>query len=151
MRSWFATRSSTGSSSGAAAASAGAALHGRAAAPTGSSNFRDSGSIDGTAKDKDYRMGGAILIVEDELVTQRLIAASLERAGYQAIRAASVEQAEAAIREVLPDLMLLDWILPGTTGMSFLRHLRQALQPSGHEKRIETVRGAGYCFRANPG
>jgi two-component system, OmpR family, phosphate regulon response regulator PhoB len=69
-------------------------------------------------------MGGAILIVEDELVTQRLIAASIERAGYQAIRAASVEQAEAAIREVLPDLMLLDWILPGTTGMSFLRQLR---------------------------
>src|SRR5213079_1097854 len=108
MRSWFATRSSTGSSSDTAAASAGRALHGSAAAPTGSSNFRDSGSIDGTAKDKDYRMGGAILIVEDELVTQRLIAASLERAGYQAIRAASVEQAEAAIREVLPDLMLLD-------------------------------------------
>src|SRR2546430_16234663 len=69
-------------------------------------------------------MGGAILIVEDELVTQRLIAASLERAGYQAIRAASVEQAEAAIREGHPDLMLLDWILPGTTDMLFLRHLR---------------------------
>ena len=32
-----------------------------------------------------------------------------------------------------------------------IRRLRQALQPSGHEKRIETVRGAGYCFRATPG
>src|SRR5437764_2978641 len=159
MRSWFATRSSTGSSSGTAAASAGAALHRCAAAPTGSSNFRDSGSIDDTAKDKDYRMGGAILIVEDELVTQRLIAASLERAGYQAIRAASVEQAEAAIREVLPDLMLLDWILPGTTGMSFLRHLRSerrtreipVIMLTGRSDEIETVGGAGYCFRANPG
>src|SRR5258708_12762013 len=69
-------------------------------------------------------MGGSILIVEDELVTQRLIAASLERAGYKVTRAPSVAQAEAAIREVLPDLMLLDWILPGTTGVSFLRHLR---------------------------
>jgi two-component system phosphate regulon response regulator PhoB len=69
-------------------------------------------------------MGGSILIVEDELVTQRLIAASLERAGYKAIQAPSVAQAEAAIREVLPDLMLLDWILPGTTGVSFLRQLR---------------------------
>ena len=69
-------------------------------------------------------MGGSILIVEDELVTQRLIAASLERAGYKVIRAPSVAQAEAAIREVLPDLMLLDWILPGTTGVSFLRQLR---------------------------
>ena len=69
-------------------------------------------------------MGGSILIVEDELVTQRLIAASLERAGYKAIQVPSVAQAEAAIREVLPDLMLLDWILPGTTGVSFLRQLR---------------------------
>jgi two-component system phosphate regulon response regulator PhoB len=32
-----------------------------------------------------------------------------------------------------------------------IRRLRQALQPSGHEKWIETVRGAGYCFRATPG
>src|SRR2546429_7464760 len=94
-------------------------------------------------------MGGAILIVEDELVTQRLIAASLERAGYQAIRAASVEQAEAAIREVLPDLMLLDWILPGTTGMSLLRHLRSerrtreipVIMLTGRSDEIDKVAG----------
>src|SRR2546430_1836727 len=69
-------------------------------------------------------MDGSILIVEDELVTQRLIAASLERAGYKVTLAPSVAQAEAAIREVVPDLILLDWILPGTTGVSFLRQLR---------------------------
>ncbi len=69
-------------------------------------------------------MGGSILIVEDELVTQRLIAASLERAGHQVTRAASVPEAEAAIRGVLPDLVLLDWILPQTTGVTFVRQLR---------------------------
>src|SRR5437762_2751758 len=69
-------------------------------------------------------MGGSILIVEDELVTQRLIAASLERAGYKVTRAPSAAQAEAAIREVIPDLVLLDWMLPGTTGVAFLRQLR---------------------------
>jgi two-component system phosphate regulon response regulator PhoB len=69
-------------------------------------------------------MGGAILIVEDEPVTQRLIAASVERAGYKAIRAATAEQAEAATREELPDLMLLDWVLPDTSGVAFLRQLR---------------------------
>ena len=69
-------------------------------------------------------MGGSILVVEDELVTQRLIAASLERAGYKVTLAPSVAHAEAAIRDVIPDLMLLDWILPGTTGVSFLRQLR---------------------------
>ncbi len=54
-------------------------------------------------------MSASILIVEDELVTQRLIASSLERAGHQGTRAASVPEAEAAIRGVLPDLVLLDW------------------------------------------
>jgi len=48
-------------------------------------------------------MGGSILIVEDELVTQRLIAASLERAGYKVTRAPSAAQAEVAIREVIPE------------------------------------------------
>jgi two-component system phosphate regulon response regulator PhoB len=67
---------------------------------------------------------GAILIVEDELVTQRLIAAGLERAGFQVRRAASVEEAEAAIRGELPGLMLLDWVLPTASGVTFLRELR---------------------------
>ena len=94
-------------------------------------------------------MGGSILIVEDELVTQRLIAASLERAGYNVTRAPSVAQAEAAIREVLPDLMLLDWILPGTTGVSFLRQLRNErrtkqipiIMLTGRAEEIDKVTG----------
>src|SRR5437016_4009189 len=69
-------------------------------------------------------MSGAILIVEDEPVTQTLIAVNLERAGHQVMRAASVPEAVAAIREVLPDLVLLDWILPNATGLSFARQLR---------------------------
>jgi two-component system phosphate regulon response regulator PhoB len=94
-------------------------------------------------------MGGSILIIEDELVTQRLIAASLERAGYNVLRAPSVAQAEAAIREVLPDLMLLDWILPGTTGVSFLRQLRNErrtkqipiIMLTGRTEEIDKVTG----------
>jgi two-component system phosphate regulon response regulator PhoB len=69
-------------------------------------------------------MGGAILIVEDELVTQKMIAASLERAGHRVTRAASVPEAASAMRDVLPDLVLLDWILPDTTGVAFIRQLR---------------------------
>src|SRR6185503_17966625 len=69
-------------------------------------------------------MGGAILVVEDELVTQRMIAASLERAGHQVTRAVSVPEAEVSIRGVLPDLVLLDWVLPDTTGVTFVRQLR---------------------------
>jgi len=69
-------------------------------------------------------MGGAILIVEDEPITQKLIAVNLERAGHKVISAASVPEAVAAIRDVLPDLVLLDWILPNATGVSFARQLR---------------------------
>src|SRR5207248_1492724 len=89
------------------------------------------------------------LLSDREYRVMWLIASGLERAGYQAIRAASVEQAEAAIREVLPDLMLLDWILPGTTGMSFLRHLRSerrtreipVIMLTGRSDEIDKVAG----------
>ena len=57
-------------------------------------------------------------------MTQRLIAAGLERAGYQVTRAANVEEAESSIRTSLPGLMLLDWVLPTASGVAFLRGLR---------------------------
>jgi two-component system phosphate regulon response regulator PhoB len=69
-------------------------------------------------------MGGQILVVEDEPVTQKLITANLERAGHKVSRAASVPEAEAIIRDALPDVVLLDWILPGATGVTFVRQLR---------------------------
>ena len=69
-------------------------------------------------------MNGAILVVEDEPVTQKLITVNLERAGHQVLRAGSVPEAQAAIREVVPDLILLDWMLPKTTGVMFAKQLR---------------------------
>ena len=69
-------------------------------------------------------MNSAILVVEDEHVTQRLIAVNLERAGHKVRSASTVQEAEIAVREVLPDLVLLDWILPETTGVTFARQLR---------------------------
>jgi len=49
-------------------------------------------------------MSGAILVVEDEPITQKLIAVNLERAGHQVMRAANVPEAVASIRKVLPDI-----------------------------------------------
>jgi len=69
-------------------------------------------------------MGGAILVVEDERSIQELIAVNLEHAGHQVLRAANVPEAEALVREVLPDLVLLDWMLPGPPGLTFARQLR---------------------------
>lgn len=69
-------------------------------------------------------MNSTILVVEDEAVTQRLIQASLERAGHQVRCATSGAAAEAAIRELLPDLILLDWVLPDVTGLTLVRRIR---------------------------
>ncbi len=65
-----------------------------------------------------------ILIVEDEPAIQELIAVNLEGAGHHALRAADAEQAFAIVRQTLPDLVLLDWMLPGQSGLAIARHLR---------------------------
>jgi two-component system, OmpR family, phosphate regulon response regulator PhoB len=65
-----------------------------------------------------------ILIVEDEAAIQELIAVNLEGAGHHALRATDSTQALAIIRQTLPDLVLLDWMLPGQSGLTVARHLR---------------------------
>src|SRR5512140_257322 len=65
-----------------------------------------------------------ILIVEDEPAIQELIAVNLEGAGHQVLRAADSEQALASIRRSLPDLVLLDWMLPEQSGLAVARQLR---------------------------
>ena len=69
-------------------------------------------------------MGGAILVVEDEAAVQELIAVNLQHAGYKVMCAGSVPQAESLVHEVKPDLVLLDWVLPDTPGVTFARQLR---------------------------
>ena len=69
-------------------------------------------------------MGAAILVVEDEPAIQELIAVNLEHAGHRVTRALSAAEAEAAIRKALPDVVLLDWMLPGTPGLDLARKLR---------------------------
>jgi two-component system, OmpR family, phosphate regulon response regulator PhoB len=72
-----------------------------------------------------------ILIVEDEAAIQELIAVNLEAAGHHALRAADSAQALAIIRQTLPDLVLLDWMLPGQSGLTVARHLRDDARTRG--------------------
>jgi two-component system phosphate regulon response regulator PhoB len=69
-------------------------------------------------------MPAHILVVEDEPAIQELIALNLEQAGSRAVLADSAEQALERIREELPDLVLLDWMLPGESGLELARRLR---------------------------
>jgi len=69
-------------------------------------------------------MGATVLVVEDEPQIQELVAVNLEHVGHQVLRASSAEEAEAAIRAALPDVLVLDWMLPGESGLSLARRLR---------------------------
>ncbi len=69
-------------------------------------------------------MPATVLVVEDEPAIQELIAFNLKQAGHIALTAASAELAERMINETLPDLILLDWMLPGMSGIDFARKLK---------------------------
>ena len=67
-----------------------------------------------------------ILIVEDEPAIAELIAINLRHAGFEVTIAGDAEQAQAALDQVLPHLVILDWMLPGTSGHSLARQWRAA-------------------------
>ena len=57
-----------------------------------------------------------VLVVEDESAIAELIAINLRHAGYEVTIAADADQAQCEIDRVLPDLVILDWMLPGAVG-----------------------------------
>ncbi|MDF0605104.1 phosphate regulon transcriptional regulator PhoB [Neisseriaceae bacterium TC5R-5] len=69
-------------------------------------------------------MAANILLVEDEPAIQELIAFNLVQVGHQVLRASTGEAALVLIRNVLPDLILLDWMLPGVSGVEVAKRLR---------------------------
>ncbi|MDO8890599.1 MAG: phosphate regulon transcriptional regulator PhoB [Sulfurimicrobium sp.] len=69
-------------------------------------------------------MAANILVVEDEPAIQELLTFNLQQAGHHTLNAASAEQAFGMLRETLPDLILLDWMLPGVSGIEFARRLK---------------------------
>ena len=66
-----------------------------------------------------------VLIVEDEAALQELLAYNLERAGFAVGQAFDGEEAMTSIAERTPDLILLDWMLPWTSGLELCRQLRR--------------------------
>jgi two-component system phosphate regulon response regulator PhoB len=69
-------------------------------------------------------MPATILVVEDEPAIQELIAYNLKQAGHQPLRADSAEHALNLVRTALPDLVLLDWMLPGQSGIDFAKRMK---------------------------
>ena len=83
-----------------------------------------------------------ILIVEDEADIQELIAYNLEKAGHSAIRAGDAEQALELVRAELPHLIVIDWMLPGMSGIELARSLRANKRTESIPLIIVTARGS---------
>jgi len=69
-------------------------------------------------------MKAKILIVEDEPAIQELLAFNVMQAGFHALRAEDADSAWQQIRAARPDLILLDWMLPNTSGIELAKQLR---------------------------
>jgi len=69
-------------------------------------------------------MAPVVLVVEDEPAIQELISITLTRNGHTVRRSANAREAIESVAESLPDLVLLDWMLPDGTGPSLARKLR---------------------------
>jgi two-component system phosphate regulon response regulator PhoB len=69
-------------------------------------------------------MSSTILVVEDEPAIRELLRINLIDAGYRVREAADAEAAQGLVNEALPDLLLLDWMLPGQSGLAWAKQLR---------------------------
>lgn len=65
-----------------------------------------------------------ILLVEDEVAIRQMIRLALERDGYEISEAGDVAEARAAIAQRVPDLLLVDWMLPDQPGPELIKRLR---------------------------
>ena len=66
------------------------------------------------------------MLVEDEDAIREMIASALERSGFDVTEAADVAQADDQLKRGLPALILLDWMLPGVSGIEYARRLKRS-------------------------
>ena len=69
-------------------------------------------------------MNPSILIVEDEEALTLLLRYNLEAAGYEVDTVVRGDDADLRLKETIPDLVILDWMLPGISGIELCRRLR---------------------------
>jgi two-component system phosphate regulon response regulator PhoB len=66
-----------------------------------------------------------VLIVDDEAAIRDMLRVALEAVGFNVLEAENAQKAHAVIIDRQPDLVLLDWMMPGTTGLELLRRLKR--------------------------
>lgn len=89
-------------------------------------------------------MRARILIVEDEPAVAEMLRYNFEREGFDAASARDGDEALLAVEEQPPDLVLLDWMLPGMSGLTVCRQLRKRPHSQSLPIIILTARGEEY-------
>ena len=84
-------------------------------------------------------MGASLLVVEDEPAMREMVAGNLREAGYEVREAEDAASAWKALMASRVDLVLLDWMLPGSSGYEFLRRLRREGGPAEREVPVILV------------
>jgi two-component system phosphate regulon response regulator PhoB len=82
-----------------------------------------------------------ILIVEDEPAIAELIAVNLRHNGFQPVWAIDAETAQRELDDILPDAILLDWMLPGESGLALARKWRASARTKAVPILMLTARG----------
>jgi two-component system, OmpR family, phosphate regulon response regulator PhoB len=93
------------------------------------------------APDGTDTMSTRILVVEDDSAINMLLRYNLEAEGFKVDIVESGEEAEIAVAEAPPDLMVLDWMLPGLSGIELCRRLRAGRKTRGLPILMLTARG----------
>lgn len=83
----------------------------------------------------------SILVVEDEAAIREMLNFSLGKAGFSVQEAADARQAQDLMNKSVPDLVLLDWMLPGISGVDLAHKLRQAKRTHNVPIIMLTARG----------
>lgn len=86
-------------------------------------------------------MAISILLVEDDAAVREVLLLPLQKAGFMVREAVDVRAAHALFLEQTPDLILLDWMLPGTSGVEWARSLKSAAHTRDVPIIMLTARG----------
>ena len=70
-------------------------------------------------------MAKRILVVEDEAPIREMLCFVLEQKGYETVEAEDYADGLAKVREPYPELIVLDWMMPGGSGIQFIKQLKQ--------------------------
>ena len=90
-----------------------------------------------------------VLLVEDEPAQREVLAYNLEAEGFDVTRAADGEEALLCVKEALPDIIVLDWMMPGVSGIEVCRRLKSqadtrripVIMLSARSEEVDKVRG----------